>query len=61
MKIIEAEEVKLRLDSNEKLNLVDVRQPEEHADFNIGGQLVPLGNILSMQIEDLEELKNEEK
>ena len=60
MKIIEAEEVKQRLDSNEKLNLVDVRQPEEHADFNIGGQLVPLGNILSMQIEDIEELKNEE-
>ena len=60
MKIVEAEEIKQRLDSNEKLNLVDVRQPEEHADFNIGGQLVPLGNILSLQIEDIEELKNEE-
>ena len=44
----------------ETLNLIDVRQPEEHADFNIGGQLIPLGNILAMQIEGIEDLKNEE-
>ena len=60
MIIIQPEEVKERLASNEKLNLIDVRQPEENADFNIGGILLPLGNILSMQIEDIEELKNEE-
>ena len=60
MIIIQPEEVKERLASNEKLNLIDVRQPEENADFNIGGTLLPLGNILSMQIEDIEDLKNEE-
>ena len=60
MIIIQPEEVKERLASNEKLNLIDVRQPEENADFNIGGILLPLGNILSMQIEDIEDLKNEE-
>ena len=57
---ITAEEVKKRLDAGEKLNLVDVREPHENADFNIGGTLLPIGKIQSMQIEDIEELKNEE-
>ena len=60
MIIIHPEEVKERLASNEKLNLIDVRQPDENADFNIGGTLLPLGNILSMQFEEIEDLKNEE-
>ena len=60
MIIIQPEEVKERLASNEKLNLIDVRQPDENADFNIGGTLLPLGNILSMQIEEIEDLKSEE-
>ena len=60
MIIIQPEEVKERLASNEKLNLIDVRQPDENAEFNIGGTLLPLGNILSMQIEEIEDLKNEE-
>jgi rhodanese-related sulfurtransferase len=57
---ITPEEVKQRLDAGEKLNLVDVREPHENAEFNIGGKLVPIGNIQSMQIEELEDLKNEE-
>ena len=57
---ITAEEVKKRLDAGEKLNLVDVREPHENAEFNIGGLLLPLGKIQSMQIEDIEDLKNEE-
>jgi adenylyltransferase/sulfurtransferase len=28
--------------------LLDVREPYEHKAFNIGGQLIPLGNIISM-------------
>lgn len=59
MQIIEASALKLRMET-EKLNLIDVRQPEEHAEFNIGGILLPLGNIMSMQIEDIEDLRNEE-
>jgi rhodanese-related sulfurtransferase len=57
---ITAAEVKKRLDAGEKLNLVDVREPHENADFNIGGILLPIGKIQSMQIEDIEDLKNEE-
>ena len=57
---ITPEEVKKRLDAGEKLNIVDVREPHENADFNIGGTLIPLGNILSMQIDELEDLKDKE-
>jgi rhodanese-related sulfurtransferase len=57
---ITAEEVKQRLDAGEKLNLIDVREPHENAEFNIGGKLLPIGNIQSMQIEEIEDLKNEE-
>jgi rhodanese-related sulfurtransferase len=59
MQVIEATELKQRMVS-EKINLIDVRQPEEHAEFNIGGILLPLGNIMSMQIEEIEDLRNEE-
>ena len=60
MQNITAEEVKKRLDKGEKLNLLDVREPHEHADFNIGGLLFPLGKIQSMQVDEIENLKNEE-
>lgn len=57
---ITPEDVKQRLDAGEKLNLIDVREPHENAEFNIGGKLIPVGNIQSMQIEDIEDLRNEE-
>ena len=57
---ISPEEVKERLDKGEKFHLVDVRQPEETAEYNIGGIALPLGNIQNMQIDDIENLKNEE-
>ena len=57
---ISPEEVKQRLDAGETLNLIDVREPHENAEFNIGGILLPIGKIQSMQIEDIEDLKDEE-
>jgi rhodanese-related sulfurtransferase len=60
MENITPEEVKQRIDSGEELNLVDVREPHEHAEFNIGGKLVPLGEIRAMQIDELEDLKEKE-
>lgn len=60
MENITAEEVKKRLDNGEQLNLVDVREPNENAEFNIGGTLVPLGDIRAMQIDAIEGLKDEE-
>jgi rhodanese-related sulfurtransferase len=60
MTTITAEEVKARIDAGEKINIIDVREPYENAEFNIGGTLVPLGSIQSMQLDDLEPYKNEE-
>ena len=60
MNIITISEVKERLAKGEKLNLVDVREPSEHNEFNIGGELIPLGKIQRMEVDQLESLKNEE-
>ena len=60
MTTITAEEIKARLDAGEAINLVDVREPAEHAEFNIGGILVPLGKIQTMQTEDIDDLKTVE-
>lgn len=57
---ITAEEVKARMDAGEKLNLLDVREPHENAEFNIGGILLPLGKVQTMQVEDIEDLRTEE-
>jgi rhodanese-related sulfurtransferase len=39
---------------------VDVREPYENTEFNIGGTLIPLGKIQMMQTEELEDLKDQE-
>jgi len=60
MKNITAEELKQKFDKGEKVHLVDVREPNEHNEANIGGTLLPLGKVQSMQVEDIENLKDEE-
>jgi rhodanese-related sulfurtransferase len=60
MTAITIEEVKSRKDAGETLHLVDVREPHEHADFNIGGILLPLGKVQTMQVDEIDDLKNEE-
>lgn len=60
MKVITVEELKARMDRGEKINLIDVREPHEYEEANLGGKLVPLGKIQTMQIDDLEDLKDEE-
>ena len=60
MQNISVDEVRSRLQSGEKINLLDVREPGEHAEFNIGGILIPLGRIQTMQVDDIEDLKEEE-
>ncbi len=60
MKIINTEELSTRLNAGEHINLVDVREPDEHAAFNIGGTFLPLGKIQTMQTDEIEELKDQE-
>jgi rhodanese-related sulfurtransferase len=60
MKHITVEELKARMDSGEKINLIDCREPHEYEEANLGGKLVPLGKIQTMQVEEIEDLKDEE-
>jgi len=60
MKEITVEALKARLDAGEKINLLDVREPYEYEEYNIGAQLFPLGNIQAGAIDEIEHLRNEE-
>jgi rhodanese-related sulfurtransferase len=60
MQTITIDEVHNRLAAGEKLNLVDVREPHENADFNIGGILHPLGKVQNFEVDQLDAMKDEE-
>jgi rhodanese-related sulfurtransferase len=60
MQTTTVEELKARLDNGEQINLLDVREDYERAEFNIGGTHLPLGKIQSMQLEDIEDWKDQE-
>ena len=60
MKNITVEELKKRIDAGEQLHIIDVREPWEYTEYNIGGKLIPLGKITGMQTEELDDLKDEE-
>lgn len=45
MEEITAQELKERLGRSDKLQLVDVREPEEFEICNLGGELIPLGEL----------------
>lgn len=58
---ISVDDLKARMDRGEKITLIDVREPHEYAEANIAGaRLFPLGKIQTMQVDDLEDLKEEE-
>ena len=60
MKTINVAELNQKLKNGEKLHLVDVRETFEHDEFNIGGILLPLGEIRMGDTEKIEHLKDEE-
>jgi rhodanese-related sulfurtransferase len=60
MDIITIEELHHRINAGEQLNLIDVREPYEHEEFNIGGHLHPLGRIMSADVDAIETLKDRE-
>jgi rhodanese-related sulfurtransferase len=60
MENISVQQLKARIDAGEKLHILDVREPAEYEEYNIGGYLLPLGKIQTMQIDDIEDWKNEE-
>ena len=57
---ITVQELKKRLDAGDQsFVFIDVREPYEYQEFNLGAQLIPLGNIPNA-IADLEEHKADE-
>jgi rhodanese-related sulfurtransferase len=60
MQTITVEDLNARMQAGEKVLLVDVREPYEHSDFNIGGLLHPLGRILQADVDELEAMKDKE-
>ncbi|RYY38919.1 MAG: rhodanese-like domain-containing protein [Chitinophagaceae bacterium] len=61
MNNISVDELKARMDRGEKINLIDVREPHEYTESHIAGsRLYPLGKIQTMQVDELEDLKDEE-
>lgn len=45
MEDITIEELKERMGNNESLYIIDVREEHEFDEFNIGAQLIPLGEL----------------
>jgi rhodanese-related sulfurtransferase len=45
MKSITAKELQAKLSAGENVFLLDVREDFEHEAFNIGGKLIPLGEV----------------
>ena len=56
---INVKELKEKFDKGEVFLLIDVREPHEHAEFNVGGELIPLGDI-PVKMHDLEDHKEDE-
>ena len=57
---ITVQELKKRLDASDASFLfIDVREPYEYQDFNLGAELIPLGT-LPTQLSDLADHKNDE-
>ncbi len=60
MKTMNVMEVQSRIEAGDNLNLLDVREPMEHDDFNIGGILLPLGDIRVGDTSSIDHLKDQE-
>lgn len=56
---ISVQELKQKLDAGETFVFIDVREPWEHEEANLGAQLIPLGELMNRTWE-LEDHKNDE-
>lgn len=56
---ISVQELQERLEQGETINLIDVREEYEYEDFNLGGTLIPLGEIPD-RLDEIKHLKDEE-
>ncbi|MBK9255030.1 MAG: rhodanese-like domain-containing protein [Saprospiraceae bacterium] len=59
MQDITVEELKEKLDKNENFVFIDVREPYEYEEFNLGARLIPLGSLIGA-LNDLEPHRHDE-
>ena len=59
MKDITVQELKERMDKSENLIVIDVREPHEYEEYNIGARLIPLGTLPD-HMDELSQYKNDE-
>ena len=59
MEDISIDELKARMEQGEALHIVDVREEYEFDEFNIGAQLIPLGELAD-RLDEIEDLKETE-
>jgi rhodanese-related sulfurtransferase len=59
MEDITVQELKQRLDNGDKFVFIDVREPYEYEEFNLGAKLIPLGDLMNRAWE-LDDHKNDE-
>ena len=57
---ITVEELHQRLRSHPELHVLDVREPNEYEEYNIGAHLLPLSRLRQMDAEEIEDWKNDE-
>ncbi|MEP7197012.1 MAG: rhodanese-like domain-containing protein [Saprospiraceae bacterium] len=50
---ITAQELREKINNKEEIILIDVREPYEHSEYNIGGMLASLQTSLPYKIEEL--------
>ncbi len=60
MTTITVDELKARLDAGEAVNLLDVREDSERAEYNIGGAHIPVGKVQAMQTDGIDDWKDKE-
>lgn len=56
---ITVQELRKKLEAGEDFVLVDVREVWENDEFNVGGQLIPLGELMN-RLYELDDHKNDE-
>lgn len=56
---IEIPELKAKLDAKEDFLFIDVREPFEYAEYNLGAKLIPLGSLPG-SLNELEPFKEKE-
>lgn len=57
MKEISVKDLKARMDAGDDFQLIDVREVNEHEFCNIGGELIPMGDIM-MNLDKLSKNKD---